>query len=73
MSVDILFKIAVDKKASDIHFHAGMPPVLRIDGNLAPIKGKGKLEGKKLGGVLLVTAHSFEKYLDEAEPWRPHG
>ena len=32
---------------------------------------KGKLEGKKLGGLLLITADSFEKYLDEAEPWEP--
>ncbi|NCD00716.1 PilT/PilU family type 4a pilus ATPase [bacterium] len=32
-----LFKLAVEKKASDLHLVVGLPPVLRIDGNLTDI------------------------------------
>ena len=43
MNIDDLFKIAVDSEASDLHIIVGMPPVLRIDGQLQPIKGQTKL------------------------------
>jgi len=33
-----LFRIAVDRKASDLHIVVGKPPILRIDGNLAAIE-----------------------------------
>src|SRR3989338_672979 len=46
MNIDDLFKIAVEKKASDLHIIVGMPPVLRIDGNLQEIKGQPKLTNK---------------------------
>lgn len=46
MKLDDLFKIAVDKKASDLHIIVGMPPVLRIDGVLGPISGKDKVTRK---------------------------
>ena len=34
---------------------------------------EGKLEGRKLGGVLLITAESVRSYLDSAQPWKPQG
>ena len=46
MKLDDLFKIAVQKKASDLHIIFGMPPVLRIDGVLGPISGKDKITRK---------------------------
>ena len=46
MKLDDLFKIAVQKKASDLHIIVGMPPVLRIDGVLGPISGKDKITRK---------------------------
>lgn len=33
MNVKNLFKIASDKKASDLHLLVGQEPILRIDGN----------------------------------------
>lgn len=44
--MDDLFKIAVDQKASDLHIIVGMPPVLRIDGKLGPIKDSSKITNK---------------------------
>lgn len=37
MDVKNLFKIAADKKASDLHLIVGQPPILRIDGNLVTV------------------------------------
>ena len=37
MNVKNLFKIASEKKASDLHLVIGQPPILRIDGNLVTI------------------------------------
>jgi len=46
MSIDELFTIAVEEKASDLHLVVGMPPILRIDGNLKPMEGREVLSGK---------------------------
>ncbi len=37
MTIDSLFSTAVERKASDVHIIVGMPPVLRIDGDLTPL------------------------------------
>ncbi|MFA6255416.1 MAG: type IV pilus twitching motility protein PilT [Patescibacteria group bacterium] len=46
MKIDDLFKAAVDSKASDLHIVVGMPPILRIDGNLEEIKGQTRITAK---------------------------
>ena len=46
MTLDELFSIAVEQKASDLHLIVGMAPVLRIDGALQPIKNQPKLSNK---------------------------
>jgi len=40
MEIDKLFKIAVTKKASDLHIIVGKPPIIRIDGVLYEIEGE---------------------------------
>lgn len=37
MDVKNLFKIAAEKKASDLHLLVGQPPIIRIDGNLVTV------------------------------------
>ena len=34
MEINSLFKRAVDMGSSDLHLRVGLPPILRIDGNL---------------------------------------
>ncbi len=46
MNINDLFKIAVEKEASDLHIVVGMPPILRIDGNLHEIENTSVLEQK---------------------------
>ena len=37
MDVKNLFKIATDKKASDLHLLVGQPPIIRVDGSLVTV------------------------------------
>ncbi|MFB3819246.1 MAG: type IV pilus twitching motility protein PilT [Candidatus Methylomirabilales bacterium] len=50
MELNELLKIAVDRKASDLHIKVGTPPVLRIDNRLIPLA-----EMPRLGQDLVVT------------------
>jgi len=36
LHIDDLLRYAASKGASDLHFSAGLPPMLRIDGKLVP-------------------------------------
>ena len=45
-NLDQLFKLAVQKKASDLHIVAGMSPILRIHGELVSQANLGQLTGK---------------------------
>jgi twitching motility protein PilT len=46
MTINELLTIAVERGASDLHLAVGMPPALRIDGQLAPLEDKGVLTAK---------------------------
>lgn len=53
MDVKNLFKIAADKKASDLHLLVGQPPIIRIDGNLVTVNSVW--QGKEFYGPLSKT------------------
>ncbi len=38
IAVDKLLNVMVENGASDLHITAGVPPMLRIDGKLVPVK-----------------------------------
>src|SRR5574337_361667 len=38
-----VLNVAVKSKASDVHLKAGVPPILRVHGNLVPIKNHERL------------------------------
>src|SRR3989338_8925181 len=69
MKIDELFKIAVDRGASDLHIVVGMPPVLRIDGNLTPIEDKDRITQKGAEELLypMVTEKQKEIFLKDKE------
>ncbi|MFH1661680.1 MAG: PilT/PilU family type 4a pilus ATPase [Candidatus Falkowbacteria bacterium] len=48
MNIKELFKIAVEKKASDLHLVVGLSPILRIDGELVYIKNEKELTNKDI-------------------------
>jgi twitching motility protein PilT len=43
MALNDLLKITFEKRASDLHIKVGVPPILRIDGRLAPIENEKRL------------------------------
>ncbi|MBI5048747.1 MAG: type IV pilus twitching motility protein PilT [Deltaproteobacteria bacterium] len=43
MELHDILNIAVKEKASDVHLKAGLPPILRIYGNLIPVKNQERL------------------------------
>jgi twitching motility protein PilT len=43
MALNDLLKLTFERKASDLHIKVGVPPVLRIDGRLAPIENEKRL------------------------------
>jgi len=66
-SIDELFRIAVDRKASDLHLVAGMAPILRIDGLLQAIAGKPKLSGADIRTLLKPVLSDKQWNLLETE------
>jgi twitching motility protein PilT len=49
---------AVDRGASDVHLKFGLPPVLRIDGELAPLDGYQPFDSEELEEVLNTVGAS---------------
>ena len=67
MSIDELFNIAVDRKASDLHLVVDMPPVLRIDGVLQQITGKAKLTGVDIRSLIKPMLTEKQWHILETE------
>ena len=58
MDLDVVLQRAVDLGASDVHFKVGQPPILRVDGQLAPVEGQAPLGDAEVEAVLdRVSAH----------------
>ena len=62
MDLNALLRRAVDLGASDVHLKQGQPPVLRRDGELAPLEDHAPLDEAALAAVLgTVGARTPEK------------
>ncbi|MDX9893668.1 MAG: PilT/PilU family type 4a pilus ATPase [Patescibacteria group bacterium] len=61
MKIDDLFKIAVEQKASDLHIVVGQTPILRIDGNLEPIKNQNRISGKAAQDLIFQILSDKQK------------
>ncbi|MDQ3879026.1 MAG: type IV pili twitching motility protein PilT, partial [Actinomycetota bacterium] len=55
--------------ASDLHLTAGLPPMLRIDGELRPIEGQAKLMPRPLQTLIysMLTQKQREAFEDNLE------
>jgi twitching motility protein PilT len=67
--LDHLLKLVRDRKGSDLHLIAGIPPRMRINGLLGPIEGHGPLPQADLHAMMreLVSASQFETYQSDLE------
>ena len=63
MDLKILLQNVIDSKASDLHLIAGLPPTLRINGELAPIPSAGVLTPDQINELLkqVLAAEQVER------------
>ncbi len=69
MNVNDLLKIAVERKASDLHLKVGSHPVLRIDGQLLPLAELKRLmqEDTIAMAFSMMNARQKQRFKDEFE------
>lgn len=68
ITIDLLFQLAVEHKASDIHLAVESPPVLRVDGVLRRI-GEEKLSCQELDQFahFLMNENQAQRFLEQGE------
>lgn len=69
MNINDLLKIAVDKGASDLHIAVGLPPTLRLDGQLQAMGGEKPLSAKNVAEIItaMLSAPQKERFAKERE------
>src|SRR6187549_2520283 len=69
MNVNDLLKIAVERKASDLHLKVGSHPVLRIDGALTPLPELKRLMQEDTIAMVfsMMNARQKQRFKDEFE------
>jgi len=69
MNVNDLLKIAVERKASDLHLKVGSHPVLRIDGDLFPLAEYKRLmqEDTVAMSFSMMSARQKQRFKEELE------
>lgn len=59
--IDELFRAMVDRGASDLHLISGLPPAMRINGELERTEGRGPLDEQELKELLYEITPSPKK------------
>jgi twitching motility protein PilT len=69
MTIDQIFSLATKKGASDVHLIVGLPPILRIGGNLKQIKDSKKLSSSEVESLVykILTEQQKERFERERE------
>ncbi|MFH1030512.1 MAG: PilT/PilU family type 4a pilus ATPase [bacterium] len=65
MTINEIFKIGVDKKASDIHLIVGKPPIIRVDGELFEIKSLPILNDQSMKKLVYAMLSDKQKEVFE--------
>jgi twitching motility protein PilT len=63
ININQLLQLTVDNNASDLHLVAGVPPNLRIDGELRPVTNMGIMTGEMVEELLkgILTSEQLER------------
>lgn len=61
--IEVLLEEVIKKKASDLHIQVGLPPVLRIDGALAPISGAESLTEEAVEALIFSILDDDQKQI----------
>lgn len=69
MDLSEVLLVALNNRASDIHFKVGQPPVLRIDGELIPLKDYSAMDASEIAKLAyqIMNERQRERFLREME------
>lgn len=63
LRIEILLEEVIKKRASDLHIQVSLPPMLRVDGRLAPIAGYGPLNEEHVEGLIFAILDEEQKQI----------
>jgi twitching motility protein PilT len=61
--IELLLEEVVKRNASDLHLQVGLPPVIRVDGALAPIQGAKPLDEEMVEGLVFTLLDEDQKQI----------
>ncbi|MBR3168892.1 type IV pilus twitching motility protein PilT [Candidatus Saccharibacteria bacterium] len=61
LRIELLLEECIRRDASDLHLQYGLPPILRVNGALAPIAGLPPLNVKMLEDIIFATLDEEQK------------
>lgn len=66
MDINEILKVGVKQGASDVHLKVGLPPVLRIDGSLFPLKNAPRITPDEITSMAesIMNKKQMERYRD---------
>jgi twitching motility protein PilT len=69
MELNEVLLVALNNRASDIHLKVGQPPLLRIDGDLVPLKDYAALDASEIAktSYQIMSERQRERFLREME------
>src|SRR4051795_4094130 len=69
MNIDDLLRIAMDRKASDLHLKVGNYPHIRIDGDLVPLTEQPRVSAEDMLGMAfsMMSNRQKQKFKENAE------
>jgi len=69
MELSEVLLVALNNRASDIHFKVGQPPILRIDGELVPLKDYSAMDASEIAKTAyqIMNERQRERFLREME------
>jgi twitching motility protein PilT len=69
MDINSLLKIALDRKASDLHLKVGNNPIIRIDGHLVPLENQPRISQEEVIEVAfsIMSSGQKERFKEKSE------
>src|SRR3954463_4576567 len=61
--IEVLLDEVIKKKASDLHIQVGLPPMLRVDGALAPVAGADALDDEAVETLIFAILDEDQKQI----------
>lgn len=63
LRIEVLLEEVIRRKASDLHFQVGLPPMLRVDGSLAPIAGYPALDEQAVESLVFAILDQDQRQI----------